>query len=378
METTKADVVIIGAGAIGCAVAYFLGKEGVKTLVIERDSIGSHASGCAPGLLYPLGGVAAEFKEAMFPLTTLSFQMHKELYQQLPAEAGIDYHFRQSSLLRLALTDAEAQEFRDEAGALQKQGFAVCWLDGDDIRQIESRISLQVIGAACYQDMAEVDSYRYVLALAQAAETCGAEIRYGQFCGLKRGGTKLTAIQLSSGEIACDTAVLAMGPWTSSASSSLGIAIPVEPDKGQTLSIRAPGHAFNNLLGWGNYYTSTTRHDGLIHYGATHEEAGFDEQPTAEGRDILISSLIQIVPSLAEAQVVLQTACLRPMTADKLPIIGGVPAWEGVYLATGHWTKGILLSPVTARVIADLILKGDTSIPIAPFSAARFGSFNIE
>ncbi len=376
METIKADVVIIGAGAIGCAIAYFLSKEGVKTVVIERDSISSHASGCAPGLLYPLGGVAAEFKEAMFPLTTLSFQMHRELYQQLTAEAGIDYHFRQSDLLKLAFTGAEAQEFRDEAEALQEHGFAVCWLDRGAVRQRESRIGPQVIGAVCYQEMAEVDSYRYVLALAQAAETYGAEIRYGQFCGLKRKGAKLTAIQLSSGEIACNIAVLAMGPWTSSASSLLGIAIPVKPDKGQTLNIRASGNTFNDLIGWGNYYTSTTRHDGLIYYGATHEDAGFDEQPTAEGRDTLITGLVQVVPSLAEAQVVLQTACLRPMTADKLPIIGGVPGWEGVYLATGHWTKGILLSPVTARIIADLILEGATSIPIIPFSATRFGLFN--
>ncbi len=115
METRKADVTIIGAGAIGCAIAYFLSKEGVKTVIVEKDSVGAHASGYAPGLLYPLGGVAAEFMEAMLPLTTISFQMHKELYQQLPAEAGIDYHFRQSALFRLAFTNAEAQKIREES-----------------------------------------------------------------------------------------------------------------------------------------------------------------------------------------------------------------------------------------------------------------------
>jgi glycine oxidase len=376
MATNKVDITIIGAGAIGCAIAYFLSKEGVKTIIVEKDSIGTHASGYAPGLLFPLVGVVVEFAEAMLPLTTISFQMHKELYQRLPSEAGIDYHFHQSPLFRLALTSSEAQEIRREIKILKQHGYDVQWLDGDAVRREVGGICPPVIGAACYKDTAEVDSYRYVLALAQAAEKNGAEIRYSQFVGLIRKGTRLTAVRLSSGEIACDSVVLAMGPWTGLVSSSLGITIPVRPEKGQTIRIQASGPPFTTMFGWSTYYISTTRYDGLIYYGATHEDAGFDEQPTVEGRDTLINNLINIVPSLVEAQVVLQTACLRPLTSDKLPIIGEVPGWEGVYLATGHWTKGILLSPVTARIITELILKRNTSVSITPFSPARFSSFS--
>ena len=370
----KADVTIIGAGAIGCAIAYFLSKEGLKTIVVEQDSIGAHASGYAPGILSPLG-VASESMEVILPLTTRSFQIHKELSQQLPAETGIDYYFRQSALLTLAFTNAEAQELNSKVDTLQQQGFNVRWLNGDDVRLIESRISSETIGAIYSEEAGELDSYRYVLALAQAAEKYGAEIRHGQFSGLKRKGTRLTAIQLSSGEIACDCTVLAMGPWTGLASSSLGFPIPIEPQKGQTLRVRASGPPFTTMFAWDSYYNTTTRHDGLIYHGATHEDAGFDEEPTAEGRDRLIHSLVTMVPSLTEAEVVLQTACLRPVAADGLPIIGEVPGWNGVYLATGHWTKGILLSPVTAFIITQLILAGVTSIPINPFSIARFNSF---
>jgi len=370
----KADVTIIGAGAIGCAIAYFLSKEGLKTIVVEQDSIGAHASGYAPGILSPLG-VASESMEVILPLTTRSFQIHKELSQQLPAETGIDYYFRQSALLTLAFTNAEAQELNSKVDTLQQQGFNVRWLNGDDVRLIESRISSETIGAIYSEEAGELDSYRYVLALAQAAEKYGAEIRHGQFSGLKRKGTRLTAIQLSSGEIACDCTVLAMGPWTGLASSSLGFPIPIEPQKGQTLRVRASGPPFTTMFAWDSYYNSTTRHDGLIYHGATHEDAGFDEEPTVEGRDRLIHSLVTMVPSLIEAEVVLQTACLRPVAADGLPIIGEVPGWNGVYLATGHWTKGILLSPVTALMITQLILAGVTSIPINPFSVARFNSF---
>lgn len=378
MNTKKADVIIIGAGAIGCAISYFLSKEGITTVIVEKDSIGAHASGYAPGLLHPLGGVALEFKEAMLPLTTISFQMHKELYRQISSEAGIDYYFHQSDLFKLAFTKAEVKEIKEEVKILQHQGFKVSWLDEDAVHQKVCSICPQVIGAACYNDTAEVDSYRYVLALAQAAEKYGAEIRHSQFIGMTRKGGKLTSIQLTSGEIACDTVVLAMGPWTGLVSSSLGYPIPVKPEKGQTIRIRASGTPFNTMLGWNSYYCSTTRYDGLIYYGATHEDVGFDEQPTFDGRDTLVNSLAQMIPSLTEAQVVLQTACLRPLTTDKLPIIGEVPGWEGVYMATGHWTKGILLSPVTARIITDLIIKGHTSIPITPFSLNRFSSFYLD
>lgn len=369
----KADVIIIGAGAIGCSIAYFLGKEGLKTIVVEQDSIGAHASGYAPGILSPLG-VASESMGVMLPLTTKSFEMHRELAEQLLAETGIDYYFRQSPLLTLALTHPEAYGLKDTVDALQHQGFSIRWLDGDTVHQIESRISIEAIGAAYNEEAGELDSYRYVLALAQAAEKHGAEIQHGRFLGLKREGTRLTAVQLSSGKITCDCTVLAMGPWTGLASSSLGLSIPVRPQKGQTLRVRASGPPFTTMLAWGSYYNSTTRHDGLIYHGATHEDADFDEEPTTEGRDRLIQSLLTMVPSLAEAELVLQTACLRPLPADGLPVIGEVPAWNGVYLATGHWTKGILLSPVTGRILADLILDGTTSIPIEPLSITRFDS----
>jgi len=371
MKTEKADVTVIGAGAIGCAIAYFLSKEGLKVVVVERDSIGTHASGFAPGILRPLG-LAPEYIETMLPLTTKSFQMHKELSQQLPAETGVDYHYRQSALLTLAFTQAEEQQIKDKVQTLQRQGFNTRWLNGDAIHSIESRVSLEVKGGAYTEHAAEIDSYRYVLALAQAAERYGAEIRHGQFTGLKRKGTRITAIEMSSSEIACDYTVLAMGPWTGMASSPLGVPIPVGPQKGQTLRVQASGPPFTTMLFWDTHYITTTRHDGLVYHGATHEDAGFDEEPTTKGRDELINGLVTMVPSLVEAELVLQTACLRPLSVDGLPIIGEVPGQTGVYVATGHWAKGILLSPVTARIITELIVKGSTSIPVEPFAVNRF------
>jgi glycine oxidase len=374
MKTETADVVIIGAGAIGCSIAYFLSKEKIKTIIVEQDSIGAHASGYAPGILNPQVATPEQL-EVMLPLTRKSFAIHKELYAQLLAEIGNDYYFRQSALLTLAFTSEEAQETKNKVEMLQKRGLKIRWLDAAAVRSMDSRISLEITGAAYSEEAAELDSYRYVLTLAQAAEKYGAEIRNGRFTGLKRTGERLIAVQLASGDIACAGAVLAMGPWTGMASSSLGLPIPVGPQKGQTLRVRASGPPFTTIIAWGSNYNTTTRQDGLIYHGATHEDAGFDEAPSAAGRDRLIESLVTVVPSLVEAEIVLQTACLRPLAADGLPVIGEIPGWSGAYLATGHWTKGILLSPVTGQIISDLILRGAASVPIEPFSVARFSSF---
>ena len=162
-----------------------------------------------------------------------------------------------------------------------------------------------------------------------------------------------------------------MGPWAGLASSWLNLHIPVRPQKGQNLRLQASGSPFLYALSW-NAYHMRTKHDGLVWAGTTQEDVGFDDQPTEDGRDSIISGLLTMVPSLSEAELVLQTACFRPLSSDGLPIIGEVPGWSGVYLATGHGGEGILLSTVTARIMTDLIVKNHTSIPIEPFTPARF------
>ncbi len=372
MQTDGADVIIVGAGVIGCAIAYFLSKEGLKVVVVEQDSLGDHASGFAPGIVNSMPLAA---KEVLRPMGQKSFQMHKVLYQQLKEETGLDYYFRESDAsMILAFTEAEADELRFRVDLAQKQGGKLRWLDKDDVRNIESRVSAEVIGAACSEESGIVDSYRFVLALAQAAEKNGVEIRHGQVIGLIRNGTRVTAVKLSSShDIPCERLILTMGPWAGMASSWLSVPVPVRPQRGQVLRLQASGPPFVSALSRPGYYISLTKQpDGLIYIGTTHEEVGFDDQPTEEGRISIISGVLPMVPSLVEAEIVLHTACLRPLSADELPIIGEVPGWDNVYLATGHWMQGIILSPVTARIITDLIVKGHTSISIEPFAPGRF------
>ena len=162
-----------------------------------------------------------------------------------------------------------------------------------------------------------------------------------------------------------------MGPWSGQASPWLGIPIKIRPLKGQILRLRAPGPPLQFSLGWGGNY-ATTKPDGLLWAGTTEEEAGFDEIPTSGARNQIMAALLKMAPSLAEARLVRQTACLRPISADKALMLGEMPGWNGTFMATGAGRSGIVLGPALGRITADLITTGKTDIPITSFDPKRF------
>ena len=373
MTTNVSDVVIVGGGIVGIATAYFLARAGVKSMVIERDAVGSHASGFAYGGLSPTGD--SDSSGQLLPDAQVSnegMRLHRELATSLQAETGINTEFRERPTLSLAFTDEEVRTAKAHISALgQVEGWTARWLDAADARAIEPRISDQAVGAVYTEGGADVEPYRFVLALLGAAENLGATIRHGEVTGLKREGSRVTGVVLNNGEVSSDCVVLAAGPWTGEASSWLNVPIKVGPLKGQILRLRAPGAPFRVSIGWnGNY--ATTKPDGLLWTGTTEEEAGFDERPTPEARDQIMASLLKMIPSLEDAQLVQQTACLRPLADDGKLVLGAVPDWDGVYIATGTGRKGILLGPAVGRLMADLITKGATDIPLEQFSPSRF------
>jgi glycine oxidase len=370
MPSSGSDVVIIGGGIVGTASAYFLAKAGVQSVVVERDSVGSHASGFAYGGLSPLSGAGIPGPIAV--VAQEGMRLHGEFARSLPADTGINIEYRLRPSLALAFTDQEVSQAQASLAWQQQQpGFTVRWVDAAEARDIEPRISEQTLGAVFIEGTADVEPYRLVLALTRVAENLGAVIRHGQVIGLKRQGERVTGVVLEHGEIACDTVVLAMGPWSGATSAWLHVPIEVRPLKGQILRLRAPGRPVECSVGWGGNY-ATTKPDGLLWAGTTEEEAGFNEHPSTEGRDRIIAALVQMMPSMTEAQLAQHTACLRPLPADGQLLLGPVPGWEGVYMATGAGRKGILLGPAMGRITADLILKGTADIPLDAFDPSRF------
>jgi glycine oxidase len=358
---------VVGGGIVGVSTAYFLGEAGVRAVVVERDSVGSHASGFAYGGLSSLGGPGPT--EA---LASEGMRIHRELSQSLPEQTGTNTEFRYRPSLALALSEEEAQAARDGLPWKKAQkGYKVRWVEPDEVQTIEARVTPDTFGGVYTEGVADLEPYRLMLALTQAAELKGATVVRDRASGLMRDGDRVTGVTLENGEIAAEHVVLAMGPWAEAASPWLGSPVPIRPLKGQILRLRAPGPPLRCSIGWSGDY-AVTKPDGLVWTGTTEEEVGFDDRTTNEARDQITRSFSQVLPSLGDAELVRQTACLRPITPDRLPLLGRVPGLEGVFIATGGGRSGILLGPAMGRITADLITEGRSAIPIDAFDLGRF------
>jgi glycine oxidase len=370
MAENSPDVVIVGGGIAGMTTAYYLAKAGVRSVVVERDAIGSHASGFAYGGLSPLGGFGIPG-----PLAQIAhdgMQLHRELAKSLLEETAIDVDFRVRSSLALAFTDADVRRLQAALPWQQKQpGYSVRWLDLADAKKVEPRISDETVGATLSEGGGAVEPYLLVLALTSAAERLGVTVRHGRVVGVRKEGDRVTGVMLEREVLSCATVVLALGPWSADASDWIGVPIDVRPLKGQILRLQAPGPPIECSVGWGHNY-ATTKTDGLLWAGTTEEEAGFDEENTNAARDEIGDALVKMLPSMADAQVAQQTACLRPVTSDGLLVLGGVPARPNVYVATGGARKGILYGPAMGHAIADLVLGRKPRIALDAFAPGRF------
>ncbi len=368
---TNPDVLVVGAGIAGCLTAYLLAKSGASVTILEADSVGSHASGFAFGGLGPLEG--AGIPDTILDFSIWCFQRHISLYEELKEETGIDTQFHLRDRLNLAFTEEEAKT-QKLAIAWQSQlpGFRVEWLEPGEAVKAEPRTNPACIGASYAQGTGAVEAYRYNLAAAQAAEKYGAVIIQRRVTGLLGQGGRCRGVKLERGEMTANTVILAGGPWTGGMSEWCGTEIPVAPLKGQIIRLQLSENPMVASLNYAGSYAAS-KPDGLIWAGTTEEDAGFDEELTTAARDKVMGDLLKMAPSLAEAELVQQTACLRPLSRDGMPIVDRVPGWDNLYLATGGGRKGILWSTGMAHGLSDLILRGQSQIPDLPALAlARF------
>ena len=379
-----ADVVVIGAGVVGCSVAYYLAREGVNVTLLEREAIGSGASAHATGSLSLLG---AEFSPgASFQIALASYAEFPKIVPELESATGMDLLYQRRPSLRLALDDEEADLIKDLM-VWQQPRVQMRWIDAGEVQSIEPRLSPSIIGAVYEDESAQLDSYRFNLALARGAELKGANIIHRDVTGLVTSGTTISGVQTASGEIHCGTVVVAAGTWSRAFTPWLGFPVPVRPLKGERLLLNYPGEPLRVLISSPKRGHMISRMDGLTSVGSTGgrdydqkelfwgEE--FDRQPTEAARLELLQRAIDVFPDLERAELVQQLAGSRPLSPDSKPIIGPVPGREGVLLATGHTTKGIHLGPITGRIITDYVCRGSTDVvsDMSEFLPDRFADF---
>ena len=366
------DVAIIGGGAAGCSVAYYLAEAGISSTIIEREGVATQASGYAAGGLNPLTGTGIPGPLASFAWE--SFQLHHQLYPRLTAMTEIDYQLRPTSEIMLTFNDSAEPEFQNMVDRFTAtDGFSASFSDVSQVTQRDPRITGKFAYGLFKSGNFQLDSYDFTRALAAAAERTGATIRLGTVSGVDIRHDHATRVLLDDGEIECGQVVLAMGPWSRMAESWLNTYIPVDPLKGEILRMRLPGDPLQYDVS-GDGASIYSKPDGLAWCGTTEDWRGFDREPLAETHARILAGVKRIYPAIADAELVKHTACLRPVTPDWLPIIGRVPGYRNAWLATGAGKKGILLAPAFGKSVADLIIRNETGLSIENFAPERFAA----
>ena len=365
-------VVIVGGGVAGCATAYYLAKAGIRSIIVEPGDLAGHASGFAAGSLAPLEGHGVPG-----PLSSLSmesFHMHRGLPQELAEASGLDYEYRVASHITVALEEAAIPQMEESlalySGA-SAHGFEARRLDLDEAHRLEPRLSSKVIQALYTSGALALDSYKFTLSLAEAAQSMGAAVLRGTVKGLESAGGRINKVLLDDDEVSCDAVVLAMGPWSRKAESWLDVYIPVDPLKGEILRIRPPGPPLEHDF-FGGRSAMYSKPDGLVWCGTTEEWWGFDNRSLEATRKTIVQWADAVLPGVGQGELVLHTACLRPVTPDWLPIIGKLPGYENLVVVTGAGKKGILLGPAMGKAAADIIATGATDLSVDELGPERF------
>lgn len=368
MTGRTARVVIIGGGLIGALSALRLADAGVDVLVIERTAPGAEASGAAAGILSPYA--EAKGPGALFDLGVESLALHASLNEELRGRAGVDTGFERHGVLEVARDEAEAESLIVRTAWQRERNLPVEALDARTLRQREPALAASLLHGMFFPDDATVDPPRLMAGVVQAAARAGVRFRSGVTARkvvIERGRTK--GVETDDGLVEGDTVVVCAGAWSGLVDQALGDPASVRPMRGQLVELETrPPPTRSVVFAHGGYLVP--RADGRVVVGSTLEFVGFRRGVTVDGVAKLLTLAARTVPSLADATVSRMWSNFRPFTEDRVPLVG-TRHIEGLVIATGHHRSGVLLAPVTAEIVRDLVLRGNTRRSIAELSPLR-------
>ena len=381
---SQKEVVIVGAGVTGCSIAYHLAKQGVPSQIIEKDSIGSRASGKAwavwpyPARLLVLEG---EPPENLFSapeggirpwleLAWLSYHRLPDMALELKEKGGINVGYSEIPWVRVALTESEEKDYKQRLSVMRDAGYYEGrWLGADDIKAIYPDVNPQTRGGLVLP-YRQVEPYEYTLGLAQAAEKLGTSIRQGELAGFRKQGSKVTAAILATGtEVQADVVVIAMGVWSGQSTSWLGKEMPILLNLVQCLRVevpqRFPPYALQREVEGIIPATIIPKVNGSVIVG----RAGVEDLPssfdvtltTEEEKTAMIDGVVELLPTLQEASVVEHRGDFEgwsPAPNHMQPVLGRLSEWDNVYVAARMGPLGMAYSLGVGPVMADLIIGG--------------------
>jgi glycine oxidase len=362
MMTEQQHVVIVGGGVIGLLTAFNLAPHVKSVSLLDRSSVGQESSWAGGGIVSPL--YPWRYSQAVTALAHWSQDFYPQLGEHLFATTGIDPEVHTTGLYWLDL--------EDEVEALAWAKRENRPLSSVDISATHDAVPALGGGfsrAIYMADVANVRNPRLVKSL-KAALLALPNVTLHEQCevsGFIREGDKVLGVESSQGAIYAEQVVLTAGAWSGDLLKTLGLELPVEPVKGQMILYKCAADFLPSMvLAKGRY--AIPRRDGHILIGSTLEHQGFDKTPTAEALQSLKASAVELIPALAEAEVVGHWAGLRPGSPEGVPYIGEVPGFAGLWLNCGHYRNGLVLAPASCQLFADVLLGREPVIDPAPYA----------
>ncbi len=363
----SADVAIVGAGMIGLAIAFELAERGASVRVYDRGEPAGAASWAGAGMLAPYTETAND--EALMALCAASLGEYPRFVERVRAAGGVDPRLHLDGIVHAAFGETQLARLQQRAAAIRQRGVECQMLDRTETLAAEPWLGAHVSGAMFVAAEGYIDNRRLGRALVAACRERGVAIARPSSLAVDCDARRVLGVRTDMGYAPTGAVVNAAGAW---AAAVPGVPAssrpPVVPRKGQMLALETPVGFVRHATWVTNGYL-VPRDDGRLLVGATDEQAGFDLRITAAGIAALLDAALTAAPSLAGFTVSETWAGLRPATSDGRPFIGPAPL-DGLFVAAGHYRNGILLAPVTARLIAECV-GGRIAGDLAAFSLAR-------
>ena len=366
------DLLIVGGGVAGLAVAWEAASLGMGVSVVDRGRLGGGSTHAAAGMLSPLDEVHRG--HAMLGFAASGLRAYPEWVAELEAVSGLSAEYRGGGKLTTAVTEGDVAPLMGLQRVASDHGFRAEWIEPAELCSIAPGLNGSLLGGLLAPDECRVDNRALAQVLTEACRRRGVSLHPESppVRSVLVVGGRARGLELENGRVVHGGSVLvAAGAWAANL-GGLPRPLPVRPFRGQMLAVRPTTPPSSSVLASTDVYL-VPREDGRLLVGATVEDVGFSEANTVEGVAGLLGAALTLVPSLAASPIVEIWSGLRPGTSDGLPILGADPEVEGLYYATGHFRSGILLAPVTGKVFREIFTDGRSSLLPPELSASRLG-----
>jgi D-amino-acid dehydrogenase len=367
-----ADVVVVGGGLVGTALAFELAGVGMRTVLVDAHHAG-RATDAGAGILSPETAVADDAR--WFALAMGAAEHYRRLVPVLEGGGGRPTGYAVTGTIRVALREWEDEPYAANLALARER----CPDAVEEITPEEARARFPPLGdvrAAWHSPRAaRIDGRAITESLLDAARARGVDHVAGAVERLVTKGERVTGVVVTGETVGCDAVAIAGGAWTPPLAAQLGANVAVVPVRGQIAHLRVPD---TDTARWPIIQPLLSLYivpwpDGHVAVGATHEpDAGFDARVTAGGVRMLFSEMLRLAPGLADASFSEVRAGLRPVSRDDLPVLGALPGWENAFVCTGHGANGLLLGPFSAYLVARAIRGEPPDLDLGPFAAHRF------